>query len=160
MMWRRARRRDLEIAPDEIFLDASNAPAFDRPRFEGRLEKPLSRGTFVMLGGVLVMLLLVLASRSWNLQVTNGSAFAMESAHNALEVKTLFAPRGIITDAYGAIIAENVEKEDGSVRRYYSVPSLGHVIGYVSYPKKDAKGIYYDTAQKGLAGLEARYDLL
>ena len=41
MLWQRKKRLDPEIAPDEIFLDASNAPAFDRARFEGRLEKPL-----------------------------------------------------------------------------------------------------------------------
>jgi len=39
MLWRRRKRKDPEIAPDEIFLDASNAPDFDRERFEGRLEK-------------------------------------------------------------------------------------------------------------------------
>lgn len=160
MLWRRARQRDLEIAPDEIFLDASNAPAFDRPRFEGRLEKPLSGGTFIVLSGVLTVLVLMLAARAWNLQITNGPSFAMASAHNALEVRTLFAPRGVITDVFGAIISENVEKEGSGMRRYYAEPSLGNIIGYVSYPKKDARGIYYDTEQKGLAGLEAMYNSL
>ncbi len=159
-MWRRTRVRDAEIAPDEIFLDASNAPDFDRLRFEGRIEKPLSHRMFLSLGGILAILMLILVVRTWNLQVTNGTTFAAESAHNSLEVRTLFAPRGIITDVHGVVIAENVEKEDGSVKRNYSVPSLGHIIGYVSYPKKDSKGIYYDTKQTGLAGLEAKYDSL
>ena len=159
-MWRRTRRQDPEIAPDEIFLDSSNAPEFDRLRFEGRIEKPLPSSVFRALGGTLAFLMLVLVIRAWNLQVTNGASFAADSAHNALEVRTLFAPRGVITDINGIIVAENVEKGDGSVKRYYSVPSLGHVIGYVSYPKKDAKGIYYDTKQTGLTGLEAKYDAL
>src|SRR3990167_1822218 len=60
--------------------------------------------------------------------------------HNSLEITTLFAPRGIITDRHGAVLAENVEREDGSVARRYPFPSLSHVIGYVSYPKKDANG--------------------
>lgn len=159
-MWRRTRRQDPEIAPDEIFLDSSNAPEFDRSRFEGRLEKPLPNSVFRALGGTLAFLLLVLVGRTWNLQVTNGSSFAARSAQNALEVRTLFAPRGVIIDSNGVVVAENVEKGDGSVKRSYPVPSLGHVIGYVSYPKKDAKGIYYDTKQTGLTGLEARYDAL
>ena len=72
----------------------------------------------------------------------------------------LFAPRGIITDRNGVVLAENVEREDGSVARRYPFPSLSHVIGYVSYPKKDAEGIYYDTSQTGVVGLEAYYDAL
>ena len=108
MKWRRMRSRDPEIAPDEIFLDASNAPAFDRARFEGRIEKPLSHGTFFYLTAALALLFFVLAARIWNLQITNGAAFAEESAHNSLEVTTLFAPRGLITDMHGIVLAENV----------------------------------------------------
>ena len=160
MLWQRKRRRDPEIAPDEIFLDASNAPDFDRARFEGRLEKPLSERTFVSLFGVLALLFLVLLGRAWNLEILQGAVFAAESMHNSLEITTLFAPRGIITDRHGAVLAENVEREDGSVARRYPFPSLSHVIGYVSYPKKDAKGIYYDTSQTGVTGLEAYYDAL
>ncbi|HCR52073.1 TPA: hypothetical protein DIV48_00300 [Candidatus Kaiserbacteria bacterium] len=160
MQRRRIRRRDPEIAPDEIFLDSSNAPAFDRARFEGRLEKPLSHNTFSYLAAALALVFLVLVTRAWNLQVTRGAEFAAESAHNSLNVTTLFAPRGIITDRRGVILAENGEKEDGSVERKYLLPALGQIIGYVSYPKKDAKGIYYDTSETGIAGLEAQYDKL
>jgi penicillin-binding protein 2 len=154
----RIRHRDPEIAPDEIFLDSSNAPAFDRARFEGRLEKPLSSGTFFSLTVVLALLFLILIVRTWNLQITNGAGFATESAHNSLEVRTLFAPRGIITDIHGVALAENAEAQDGGVRRNYPMPAIGQIIGYVSYPKKDAKGIYYETREMGIAGLEAEYD--
>jgi len=159
-MWRRRRIRDPEIAPDEIFLDASNAPAFDRARFEGRLEKPLSRGTFFWLATALSLLVGVLAVRSWNLQVRNGAEYAAESAHNSLDVTTLFAPRGVITDLHGTVLAENVAREDGSMGRHYPFPALSHVLGYVSYPKKDASGVYYDTSETGVTGLEAEYDAL
>ncbi len=160
MGWRRKRRRDPEIAPDEIFLDASNTQEFNHARFEGRIEKPLPQGTFFSLAGMLALLFLILIVRSWNLQITNGSVFAAESAHNSLEVTTLFAPRGIITDMYGVVLAENVEKSDGSVGRNYPIPSLSQIIGYVSYPKKDSRGIYYDTSETGLAGIEAQYNSL
>jgi penicillin-binding protein 2 len=160
MRWQTNKRRDPEIAPDEIFLDSSNAPAFDRTRFEGRLEKPLSYKTFFYLTVALAVLFFALIIRTWNLQVTNGADFASLSAQNGLEEKTLFAPRGIITDYNGVILAENVKQTDGTMRRNYLVPSLGQIIGYVSYPKKDAKGIYYDTTEKGIAGLEAKYDSL
>ncbi|MEK7077199.1 MAG: hypothetical protein AAB967_03135, partial [Patescibacteria group bacterium] len=154
----RTRHPNPEIEPDEIFLDSSNAPAFDRARFEGRLEKPLSHGTFFYLAAALSLLFFTLTVRTWNLQITNGNAFAAESANNSLEVTMLFAQRGVITDVNGVVLAENVEKEDGTVIRNYPVPSLGQIIGYVSYPKKDSKGIYYDTTETGMVGLEAEYD--
>ena len=160
MKWARRRIQDPEIAPDEIFLDASNTPAFDRARFEGRLEKPLSRSTFLWIAATLMLVFGILFARAWNLQVTNGATFAAESAHNSLEVTTLFAPRGIITDMNGVVLAENVERSDGSIGRNYPYASLSHVIGYVSYPKKDSRGVYYDTTMTGVAGLEAEYDSL
>jgi penicillin-binding protein 2 len=160
MKWLRKEYRDAEIAPDEIFLDASNAPEFDRERFEGRLEKPLPRSSFFLLAAGLLILFLVLTVRSWNIQITNGGEYAAESAHNSLDITTIFAPRGIITDVNGVVLAENVEKADGTVERHYRMPSLSHVIGYVSYPKKDSSGVYYDTSETGVAALEAEYDAM
>jgi len=161
MKWRK--RRDPEIAPDEIFLDASNVPGFDCSRFEGRLEKPLSYELFIYLSCAIALLFFVLIVRTWNIQITNGAEFASESAHNVLEPKILFASRGVITDLYGVVLAENVENPDGltgqfDIRRNYPFPFLGPIIGYVSYPKKDSSGAYYDTNEIGLAGLEAEYD--
>jgi penicillin-binding protein 2 len=160
MKWRKRRRLDSEIAPDEIFLDASNAPDFNRERFEGRLEKPLPASSFFLLTIGLVILFLILVVRSWNIEITNGVDYAAESAHNSLEVATIFAPRGIITDVNGVVLAENVQKSDGSVERHYTMPSLSQIIGYVSYPKKDSNGVYYDTSETGVSSLEAEYDAL
>lgn len=158
MMWKRKKHFDPEIAPDEIFLDSSNLQAFDRTRFEGRLEQPLSSSTFVLLSAGVAVLFLVLMVRSADLQVRQGTAFAAESAHNSLAVKTLFAPRGVITDVNGVPLAENTENEDGVIGRSYPLPEMGQIIGYVSLPKRDKNGKYYDTSEEGLAGLESMYD--
>jgi penicillin-binding protein 2 len=160
MKWRLRKRHDPEIAPDEIFLDASSTSSFDRARFEGRLERPLSPKAFVSLSVVLGALFLILLARAGSLELIHGSAFAAESAHNSLESVILFAPRGVITDMHGAVLAENIQRPDGSIARHYPLPALGQIVGYVSYPKKDARGIYYDTEEKGLAGLEAAYNEL
>ena len=37
-------KKGREIDPDEILLDSSNIPHYDTGQFEGRLEKPISRG--------------------------------------------------------------------------------------------------------------------
>lgn len=155
-----ARKKDLEIAPEDIFLDVSNVPSFDRARFEGRIEKPLARGAHVSLALALILLFMIIVARAGNLQLTQGAAFAAQSARNSLEVETLFAPRGVITDKHGEVLAENVVTEEGVIRRSYSLPALGQILGYVSFPKKDASGVYYQTAEIGQAGLEAMYNEL
>lgn len=158
--WKRKLYHDPEIAPDEIFLDASNAPAFNRERLEGRLEKPLPRSSFFGLGLIVSVLFIVLLVRSWNIQMTHGEEYATRSAHNSLDVAPLFAARGIITDVNGVVLAENKESADGTIEREYPFPSLSQVIGYVSYPKKDSHGVYYDTVERGVSALEAKYDAL
>ncbi|HVM58746.1 MAG TPA: penicillin-binding transpeptidase domain-containing protein [Candidatus Paceibacterota bacterium] len=154
---RNGSRRDPEIAPDEIFLDAS-ASGFDRARFEGRIERPLSRASYLALSSALTLGLLILLGQAVNLELVRGNVFAAESAHNSLDEHTLFAPRGVIEDVNGNIIADNSEAPDGSITREYRLPELGQILGYVSYPKKDANGNFYDTAETGVAGLEAEYD--
>jgi penicillin-binding protein 2 len=160
MRGRRKKIHDSEIEPDEILLDALNTPDFNRGRFEGRIERPLASSLYVTLGGVFGVLLLVLTFQAANLQLIHGVAFAAESAHNSLTSVTLFAPRGVIVDRTGVPLAENVELPNGAMAREYPYPSLGPIIGYVSYPKKDSSGNYYDTNETGVTGLEQEYNSL
>jgi penicillin-binding protein 2 len=158
MRWRTKRRTPVEIAPDEIFLDDSNAAQFDRSRFEGRLERPLAESTFYTLGILIGFIIVTLTVRAGYLQVVQGTTFAARSADNSLEATELFAPRGVIADRNGVALARNADKEGGGTAREYTLPSMGQIIGYVSHPKKDASGKYYDLEQRGIAGLEAVYN--
>ncbi len=113
------------------------------------------------MGSVLALLFFILLCRAWYIQISHGEEYAVQSAHNSLDAVTLFAPRGTIVDIHGVVLAENIRNDDGTLERHYPLPSLSHVLGYVSYPRKDANGVYYETVERGVAGLEARYnDLL
>lgn len=161
MWWPFARSkkyRDFEISPDEIFLDASNLPDFDRSRLEGRIERPVSKGAFMGLGAVAALVLLILIAQSWNLEVRKGVAYAAESEDNVVHPETVFGERGAIMDRNGVPLVTNEETADGFVKREYATPGFGHLLGYVSYPKKDSAGNYYDTDITGLAGIEAMYN--
>ena len=157
---KKKRKNDHEIAPDEIFLDSANPSKFDKAQFEGRLERPISRKTFFGLFISVAVVCFVLLLRTGTLEIVHGTEYAAESANNSLRSTTLFAPRGAITDRNGTLLAYNVENSSGNVRRHYTIPAMGQIIGYVSYPKKDASGHYYDTAENGLAGLEKEYNAL
>lgn len=160
MRWRFFKRhtRDHELYPDEIFLDASNLPAFDKDRLEGRLEQPIARSTFTGMGLVIAVLIITLGAQAMNLQLSQGASYAAQSERNRLRPEVLFAKRGAIVDRNGVALVTNEETEDGFVRRVYETPGFAHLLGYVSYPKKDSKGYYYDTEIKGLGGIEAAMD--
>ncbi len=111
-MWkRRIRSIDREIAPDEIFLDAANQEGFDQSRLEGRIEQPLARSTFFVLGSVLGLGFLVLAAQAWNLQINQGTAYAAQSERNSLSQETIFAKRGVIFDREGGPLVTNETTE-------------------------------------------------
>ena len=101
-----------------------------------------------------------LAARAADLEVANGQFYATESARNSLSSSIVFAQRGLITDEHGTVLADNITEPDGTVKRAYPYPSLSQIIGYVSYPKKDANGYYYEKTERGITGLEARYNTL
>ena len=158
---RRRPSSDFEIAPDEVLLDSSNLPNLDNQQFEGRLERPISRravffgaSVFLLIGGALVC-------QSWILQIKKGEAYSLLSERNSLRNEVVFAPRGVIYDRNGVLVASNTvnaSHPDFPSREYKDIDGIGHLIGYVDYPKKDTSGFYYSTNFTGKDGVEALYD--
>lgn len=150
-----------DIDPDEIFIDSENLPNFDIHQFEGRIEKPISRRTFVFLGVSFFLIILIFLSRAWYLQIERGDEFFQRSENNRLRNTLLFAKRGVIFDRNGLKIASNVIDEDNSdflLRKYDSTIGLSHVLGYLKYPSKDKSGFYYSETFVGKDGVEKYYD--
>lgn len=156
--WKRKKRRDPELAPDEIFLDSSNLADLDQSRLEGKLERPISGRTFLGIGVTLLFLFGVLVAQAANLEIRQGSDYASRSEDNRLRPAILFAERGAILDRNGVPLVMNGANADGSIARVYKTPGFGHLLGYVSYPRKDSSGHYYDTDITGLAGIEAAFN--
>ncbi|MDR3548505.1 MAG: penicillin-binding transpeptidase domain-containing protein [Candidatus Pacebacteria bacterium] len=158
MFGRRPKVRDPEISPDEIFLDAANLPDFNQSSLEGRLEKPLGRGMYITFGTVVVLILIGLTAQAAHLELVNGKLYATRSQNNLLRPEVLFAQRGAILDRNGLPLVTNVTGADGFVKRVYKTPGFSTLLGYVSYPKKDSSGQYYDTDITGLAGIEKSFN--
>ncbi|MES2994991.1 MAG: penicillin-binding transpeptidase domain-containing protein [Patescibacteria group bacterium] len=154
----RRRPKVREIAPDEIFLDSSNLPDFNQGRLEGRLERPVSRTTYVGILSVMALAFFGLMAQAANLQIREGEKYALQSERNRVRPEVLFAKRGAIVDRNGVALVTNEAREDGSAMRVYEAPGFAHLLGYVSYPKKDSSGNYYDTEITGLAGVESAFD--
>lgn len=157
-MFGRRKYKDPELNPDEIFLDASNLPEFNQNRLEGRLEKPITGPTYLGLGIFALCVFGALVAQAANLELVKGSSFANQSEKNRLRPEVLFAERGAVLDRNGTPLISNTEADDGSIKRTYATPGFGHLLGYVSYPKKDSSGHYYDTDITGLAGVEQAFN--
>jgi penicillin-binding protein 2 len=150
-----------EMNPDEIFLDSSNLPQFDRHQFEGRLERPIARRTIFMLGGVFALALLLVLSKTYSLQIPLGERYAYMSAQNRLRHTLIFGSRGVIYDRNGTLLAWNVTQDaepEFSRRKYLEAAGLSHLVGYVKYPSKDKAGFYYKVDFEGLDGVEKYYN--
>lgn len=158
---RKPKRYNDHIAPDEIFLDSSNLPEYDINQMEGRIEKSISRRTFIFLGFVFIVLGIGYYSRIIYLQVVVGAEYREQSENNRLHHKIFFADRGIIYDRNKELLAWNVPGEsenEHSKRVYTEVKGFSNVIGYTKPPQKDSSGFYFQETHIGQDGLEEVYD--
>jgi len=158
--WKRNKRLNAEIAPDEIFMDASNLPSFDTDQFEGRMERPIGRRSLALFYLVFAVVSLTLIGRAWNLEVVHGTAYAALSEANALSHQYVFADRGVITDRKGVELAYDSHEvgKDYPLRVYAGFRGLGQVLGYAKAPAKDSAGFYYQDRYIGVEGLEKALD--
>ena len=154
-----------DIDPDEIFLDSSNLSSLNKDQLEGRLEKSISGSTIIVFSAVFLIILGLFVWRVADLQVWSGSVYADLSENNRLDHTIIFSERGVISDRNQIPVVWNEFTDDLSgenisfpLRAYLSDSGLSHVLGYVSYPKTDSSGIFYQTEIEGKAGVEFSYD--
>ena len=95
------------LEPDEVFLDSRNIPGFERERFEGRLERPLSLKTFWYLGASLFILGFIFIYKSFQLQIVDGKELRIRAEANRLRIQPLWPERGLILDRNGEVMANN-----------------------------------------------------
>ena len=169
--WRKNRKTNSFVEPDEIFLDSKNLQNFNRQQFEGRIEKPITKKTIFALGIFFLFFVLVFFARLGYLQIMEGETNYKRSESNTLEKVLIFADRGIIYDRNKVELAWNKKNEDPAILsgeevkkietgfgiREYKSPGFGHLLGYVSYPAKDKMGNYWQNEFEGLDGLEKEY---
>ncbi|HRY31127.1 MAG TPA: penicillin-binding transpeptidase domain-containing protein [Candidatus Paceibacterota bacterium] len=154
-------RQRREIDPDEILIDAENLPGFDTDQFEGRIEKPIAKKTFFIVGLIFLIIGASFLSRIWFLQITEGQENVKISEQNRLRQSVIFADRGIIYDINNNPLVWNeaaANPGDVSQRRYIDLPGFADLLGYVTYPKKDNAGFYFAEETMGVDGLELIYN--
>lgn len=159
-MWIRRRRRYQAIEPDEILIDAQNLPGFDAVRLQGKIERPIEatayRNFFIVSGIIALVFVLQLGK----LQVVESASLKERAEANRLAETLIIAERGVISDRFGEPLALNTPlPEEGFAARAYPLgAAASHVVGYVSYPKKDQNGFWFQTEVVGTFGIESLYN--
>ncbi|MEK7066444.1 MAG: penicillin-binding transpeptidase domain-containing protein [Patescibacteria group bacterium] len=151
------RIKNSDIDPDEIFLDSSNLPSFDTDLFEGRLEKPISRGAVILLGSFFFLIAAVFTARAYSLDVINGEYFANRSERNSLKTIPVMPDRGKIYDRNGVPLVWN----EISGRTYLKDSGIAHIAGYVGFPtQKDIDAGVTDNPKEyiGKDGVEKKFN--
>jgi penicillin-binding protein 2 len=158
------KRKKEEVSLDEILLDASNLPSFNRGRMEGHMELPIMNRNIAVVGILFTLIAGLFLHKLFVLQVVEGAAYKDISDNNTVDQTTIIAERGVIYDRNGELIAWNEpDKSDEytfPMRAYTDRQGLGQLTGYVSYPLKDSKGIFYRTEYVGRNGIEGAYNEL
>lgn len=160
-MWFR-KKKITPVEFDEIFMDASNLPSFNRGRLEGRLELPLTRRNIFVVGLIFLLVAGLFYYKLFMLQVVAGADYRAQSDRNRIDEGVIIAERGVIYDRNGEMLAWNESDDskqyDFPVRAYTDRLGLGQLLGYVSYPKKDNRGFYYRTDYIGRTGIESSFE--
>jgi len=163
MQWRRNKKsyKHLELNPDEILLDVHNLPAFDTQQFEGRMERAIPKRSLRTLFGVFVFVAICFSVRLGYLQLARAEYYQTKSELNSLDHIPVFADRGVIYDRNGVELAWNSIGNETvpTFREYIKAEGFASILGYVSYPAKDKKGVLWQDRVIGKDGVEKELDV-
>lgn len=147
---------------EEVLLDASNIPSFNRGRLEGKREVPITYRNVLIVGLLFACVATVYFYKIFTLQIVQGAELRQIAENNRVDRTLVIAERGVIYDRNGEMVVWNEVDETGEydfpIRAYTDRLGLGQVLGYVSYPKKDNRGYFFRTEYLGRSGVELAYD--
>lgn len=151
---------DVEV--EEVLLDASNIPAFNSARMEGKRELPIGKRNVRTVWFLFFAITLAFISQIYSLQVVKGEEYKAIAENNRVDQAIIIAERGVIYDRTGEMLVWNEVDTTGEydfpIRAYTDRLGLGQVLGYVSYPKKDTSGYFFRTDYLGRSGVELAFD--
>lgn len=143
-----------------MFLDSENVSKMDMNQMEGQLERPLGKHIFYL--SIFAVFLLVggFSARLFAMQIMQSDEYTEKSNRNHLRSTPIFAMRGTISDRNGKLLAWNTAASSTTEvpkRSYTPTPGFSHLLGYVSYPKKDSSGVFWQEEYLGKDGVEYQY---
>lgn len=155
-------RYTTDVSVEEVLLDASNIHAFNHNRLEGKRELRITDRSLAVVWWLFVLIAGVFLYQVFSLQVVSGAEYRAIAENNQLDQTVIIAERGVVVDRLGESMIWNeldaTGEYDFPIRAYTDRNGLGQVLGYVSYPKRDNKGVFFRTDYLGRSGVESAYD--
>lgn len=172
------RKSSHEIDPEDVFIDSQNLSELNLDQMQGQLERPLGKHIFYIAITLSFLLLMGFSYRLFAMQIVQVDDYKEKADNNHLRKLPLFALRGTISDRKGELLAWNSmyssigtstnatstddKKKQGAAddipkRVYVQEPGFSHLLGYVSYPKRDQSGIFWQDEYVGKDGVEKQY---
>jgi penicillin-binding protein 2 len=155
-------RYTTDVSVEEVLLDASNIPAFNRERLEGKRELRIADRSLSVVWWLFILIAGAFLYKVFTLQVVAGAEYRAAAENNQIDQSVIIAERGVVTDRTGEPMVWNELDDSGEydfpIRAYTDRAGLGQVLGYVSYPKRDNSGVFFRTDYLGRSGVEAAFD--
>jgi len=128
--------------------------------FDDLMERPLEKKIYWSYLIIYVLFLVISLWKLYDYQVLNYEDYKKKSQNNFIKSEVLFSKRGIIVDRNDNELVwnEDKENEEFSKRKYYKEVGLYHILGFLSYPKKDKWGKYFTKEYSGKAGVEKHFN--
>ena len=151
-----------DVSVEEVLLDASNIPSFNRERLEGKRELRIADRSLAVVWWLFLLIAMAFFYQVFMLQVVSGSDYRAVAENNQRDQAVIIAERGVVVDRNGEPMVWNELDDSGEydfpIRAYTDRSGLGQVLGYVSYPKRDSSGVFFRTDYLGRSGVEAAFD--
>lgn len=157
----RIKRKYHEMDPEDVFLDSHNIPTFNTNQLEGRIERPLASYVSYLILIVVFLVFATFTGKLYSMQIKDSETYKIKSDKNYLRSTPIFAHRGTISDRNGNVLAWNDSTENNyeiPKREYITTPGFSNMLGYVSYPKKDSSGVFWQDSYVGKDGVEKIYN--
>ncbi len=161
--FKKRRYLNKDINPEDIFVDERSGAQFDEDSFEGRFEKPIKENMYVFIGVFFLIMIMIFSIKAFKVQIVDSAKWKSIAENNYIKKSPEFALRGNIKDKNGVVLAWNeTDKESVGIdipkRRYISTLGFSNLLGYVSYPKRDSSGNFWQADFIGMDGIEKHYN--
>ena len=148
-----------EIYPEEILLDATNIPNFNMHQLEGFFIRKINKSLIILMYVLFFSIISFFAYKMYNMQILEGYKYNQLAEHNKFRVAPIFPRRGAIVDRNGTPLAWNTASNTNRIikREYINEEGFSTLLGYVSYPRLDKSGIFWQSEYIGKDGIEKQY---
>ena len=129
-------RYTTDVSVEEVLLDASNIPEFNRDRMEGKRELRITDRSLSVVWWLFIAIAIVFLYQVFSLQIVSGADYRAIAENNQVDQAVIIAERGVVVDRTGESMIWNeldtTGEYDFPIRAYTDRNGLGQVLGYVS----------------------------